>query len=104
MSLKDKLTLGQDVKVDVEGETRELNVIYPSFGPLVILADKQAYFDSNNKHPDIPVFYLNRSNHKLNPEGEIVSFYNAPSDIACTTISKGNNRYDEFKSVLECSD
>ena len=67
-------------------------------------SDLHTYLANNNEHPDIPVFYLDSSYHKLNPEGEIVPFYNVSDCIPSTTISKGNNRYDEFKSVLECSD
>ncbi len=106
MGLTKELTKGQDIEVDVEGNRnfKPLRVVYPSWGPTVVLADKKKYFkekDEGTEHPNIDVIFLNYRGYELDFKKRIIPSGNTSPENKSSTLIYSEGKYDETLSILE---
>ena len=106
MSLKGKLTEGQDVEVSVNKRRffRKLRVIYSLFDKnLIFFADRKKYINDKQKkeHPDIDTYFLSYEGYGFDSQKRIVSLNNMPTEHYKSTLKHNKRGYDNVRQILE---
>jgi len=106
MALENELTKGQDIEVDIEGDKnfKELRVVFPSWGPSIVLADKGKYFKKKNEgteNPEIDVIFLGSGGYGLDTKKRIVPLGNLSTQNKRYTLIHNKGKYAETQSILE---
>ncbi len=105
MSLKEKLTEGQDVEVRINkrGPFKKLRVIYSSFGPIfIVLADREKYIKDKQKkeNPRIDTYFLNHKGYGFN-KGRLIQLSNGYNEHHKSILKPNKRGYDSFQQILE---
>ena len=105
MSLKGKLTEGQDVEVRINkrGPFKKLRVIYSLFDKnLIFFADRGKYINDKQKkeHPNIDTYFLSYEGYGFD-KGRIIHLSNGHNEHHKSALKPNKRGYDNVRQILE---
>jgi len=106
MSLKGKLTEGQDVEVKINkrGPFKKLTVIYSLFDKnFIFFADRKKYINDKQKKedPNIDTYFLSYKGYDFDSQKRIVSLNNIYTEYHKSILKPNKRGYDNVRQILE---